>query len=490
MLVTAVTTYLLMPFNINKLGTENYGVWIIISSLTAYLFMLHLGTPMASVREMTQAIATKDHEKLNRVVASCAALYVGAGLAVLVLGLPLLWFFETHYVVAADLKSEARLTFVLAVLQTGLAFLATMPYAIFSAYEHFILKNWLMIGQLLIRAALNLVLVLWYPGFLSLSILMLVMSVVELLLCWGYVFKSYPEIRPKPHHATMQTVKDIFGFSLYVFLMVIGSQLAFQTSPLIVGYFMTNADVPSVAVPNALMLILTQFIGGIAAVIMPVATNLQSLDKSHELQAVFLRWSKVAVAVSICACLFLIVFGPAFLKYWIGNAYATASGDVLQILAVSYLIFLPARGVAMPILMGLGNAKWPTIATLISGVLNLVLSVWWANTYGLLGVAWGMAIPNIVLAVALTFLACRELKIPLRTYVAQTVPLALIGGISLYLLLALVSELWHPTSFFGLGFAGILTVGLCGLMWTEMVLRNDAHLRLPRVSDLLRGRFA
>ncbi len=144
----------------------------------------------------------------------------------------------------------------------------------------------------------------------------------------------------------------------------------------------------------------------------------------------------------------------------------------------------------MPILMGLGNAKWPTIATLISGILNVVLSVWWAQSYGLTGVAWGMAIPNIVLAVALSYLACRELKIPLKTYAAQTIPLALIGGVSFYMLLALISELWHPTSFFGLGFAGMLTVVLCGLMWTEMVLRNDAHLRLPRVSDLLRGRFA
>ncbi len=164
MLVTAITTYLLMPFNINKLGTENYGIWIIISSLTAYLFMLHLGTPMASVREMTQAIATKDYEKLNRVVASCAALYVGAGFDVLVLGLPLLWFFETHYVVAPALKMKRDYIYACS-LQTGLAFLATMPYAIFSAYEHFVLKNWLMIGQLLIRAALNVILVLWYPGF-------------------------------------------------------------------------------------------------------------------------------------------------------------------------------------------------------------------------------------------------------------------------------------------------------------------------------------
>ena len=119
MAITAITTYILMPFNLNSLGSQNYGIWLIISSITAYLFLLHLGVPMASVRELTQAIATKDDERINRVVTSCAVLYLVFGVVVMVLGLPLLWFFERTYVVPATLQGEARVAFLIALLQTG-----------------------------------------------------------------------------------------------------------------------------------------------------------------------------------------------------------------------------------------------------------------------------------------------------------------------------------------------------------------------------------
>ena len=61
------------------------------------------------------------------------------------------------------------------------------------------------------------------------------------------------------------------------------------------------------------------------------------------------------------AGLFLIVFGPTFIGWWIDPSFEGPSGQVLQILMVSSLVFLPVRGVALPILMGLGKPKIPAI---------------------------------------------------------------------------------------------------------------------------------
>ena len=41
---------------------------------------------------------------------------------------------------------------------------------------------------------------------------------------------------------------------------------------------------------------------------------------------------------------------------------------------LSALVFLPVRGVALPILMGLGKPGVPTIGFLTAGVLNLVFA--------------------------------------------------------------------------------------------------------------------
>ncbi|HRK19362.1 MAG TPA: polysaccharide biosynthesis C-terminal domain-containing protein [Hyphomicrobiaceae bacterium] len=487
MALTAITTYVLMPFNLNSLGNENYGIWLIISSITAYLFLLHLGVPMASVRELTQAIALKDDERINRIVTSCGLLYLVFGVVVMLLGVPLYFFFVYTYEIPLPVRGEARAAFVISLMQTGLAFIATMPYAILSAYESFVAKNVLMAIVLIVRTIVNIVLVLMYPSFITLGILMLIATVFEMVLAWGYIFRTYPVIRPRLSLFSMETVRGIFGFSIWVFLMALGSQLAFQTSPLIIGHYMTSADVPSVAVPNSLMLILMQFVGGIASVIMPVATNMQTTGDFATLRHVYFKWTKISLALSVCAGLFLVIFGPSFLKFWIGPSYTPESGAVLQILAASYMVFLPVRGVAVPVLMGLGHAKWPTIATLTAGVMNLGMSIALVGPYGLEGVAWAMAIPNVLLSVVLAILACRALKITPARYLATIFPLAIIATGAAFVTLALWSEIWRPHGMFGLAVAGVLTMGVCVVLWTELVLRDDPHVKAPRLSLLLRG---
>jgi len=57
--------------------------------------------------------------------------------------------------------------------------------------------------------------------------------------------------------------------------------------------------------------------------------------------------------------LFLLVLGPRFIAWWVGRS-STIGGRSCQILMVSYLVFLPIRGVAF-ILMGLGKPRLPTI---------------------------------------------------------------------------------------------------------------------------------
>src|SRR5437762_10861567 len=96
------------------------------------------------------------------------------------------------------------------------------------------------------------------------------------------------------------------------------------------------------------------------------------------------------------AGLFLIVLGPRFIAWWIDPRYERPAGQVLQILMVSYLVFLPVRGVALPILMGLGKPGVPTIWLLTAGLVNLGLSVALARPLGLARVALARGTPHAV----------------------------------------------------------------------------------------------
>ncbi len=489
MAVTGLATLFLMPFNLAHIGNTQYGLWLVISAITAYLSLLHLGVPMASVRNMTQAIAAHDLRKLNQVVASCGVVYLALGLVVALLGVPLLFFFQRDYAIPKDIYDSAGLAFGLSLVQTGLGFIAFMPYAILTSYQAFVSKNALMAAAIVVRIVLNVILIMMAPNLSTLGVVMLAVTTFELVASWGYVLKTYPEIRPRLSDVDLATIRDMMGFSAYVFLMALGSQLAFQTSALVIGHEMAASDVVNFGIPNSLMLILMQFITGISSVIMPMATKLQVKEDKAELRAILYKWTKISLGLSWCAGLFLLVFGPAFLQLWVKSAYTPETGRVLRILMAAYLLFLPVRAVSVPMLMGLGLAKWPTIATLAAGVLNLVLSFWWVKSYGVEGVAWGVFVPNLLLSAAMVYLICDALEISIRTYVSTTLPLALIGGFTGLALLGWWAFVWEPTGFFGLGIAGVATILVSTVLWGGLVLRHDPHIAVPPLSDLLRGRL-
>lgn len=489
MTVTGLATFFLMPFNLAHLGTLQYGIWLVISAQTAYLFLLHLGVPMASVREMTQAIATGDRRKLNQVIASCSLLYIGFGVLVGVLGIPLLFDFERSYDVPIDLRASARFAFLLALVQIAIGFIANMPFAILSAYQAFVAKNALSALAILVRILVNVALVVWYPNLSMLAAALVAMTTFELVLGWGYVLKRYPGVRPRLTDAQVESVRSIVKFSAYVFLLALGGQLAFQTSALVIGRLMTTADVVTFAVPNSLMLILMQFVGGISSVMMPLATNLHTRGEMRALRGILFRWTKISLALSWCAGLYFIVFGPAFLAFWIKSAYSHESDAVLRILTTSYLVLLPIRSVAVPMLMGIGEAKWLTLATLGAGLLNLVLSILWIGPYGLVGAAWGTFVPNVLLSAVMMALVCRALDVPVVDYLAATVPLALVGAFAALVMLGWWEWIWHPSSWFGLGVAGALTVAVSVAIWGGLVLRHDVHVPIPRLSEFIPWRL-
>jgi O-antigen/teichoic acid export membrane protein len=126
-----------------------------------------------------------------------------------------------------------------------------------------------------------------------------------------------------------------------------------------------------------------------------MTTKLSTEGRVPELREMFLKWSKVSLSISLMAGLFLVVLGPRFIAWWIDPSYERPAGAVLQILMISSLAFLPVRGVALPILMGLGKPKTATIAFVLAGLANLVLSLALARPLGLAGVALGTAIPNV-----------------------------------------------------------------------------------------------
>ena len=477
-LVQIAVTFVLMPFTIRTLGQDQYGTWILIASLTSYLSLMALGIPMATVRFVAKFAAGGNQEELDRTVGSCLGLYLLIGVAAMLIGIGLFFVFRSTYNVPAALRSRADLAFAITVVFIAAGFLGQLPYGIMSAHQDFVIKNRIQISGFLLRLVLTYVLLKINATMVWLAVIQVTQLTMEFSIASWVVARRYPRIHIRLSDFDPGMLKQIFSFSLFVLILQIGGQLAFQTDSLVIGAFRPVGDIPFFTVASSLAVYVMEFVIAIAAVVMPLATQLEAKGQWEELRVVFLKWSKITLSLTLMVGLFLIFIGPRFIAWWVEPSFESPAGRVLRILMTANLIFLPMRGVALPILMGLGRPAWPTVGFLIASVGNLALSIALAGPMGLDGVAWGTAIPNVLYALYVLVLACRAVGLPFVTYARYVGVRAALGTVPAVAVLWVLRYVLNVHGLFQIFFAGIGFVAVFAAIWVFFVYRRDRYVSL------------
>lgn len=477
-LFMALATCLLTPFVLHTVGVEAYGTWILITSMTGYLGLLALGVPMASVRHIAQQVAAGNLEETNRAIGSCMGLYLLLGGAALVIGGGLLALFAAAYQIPRGLEFDARVAFAIAIVYGSLWFVALLPEAVLSAHNDFVVRNAVRVAGIVVRLVLTVGLLTLHGSLAVLALVQFACIAFDFVVCWLVIRRRYPGTRLTLTHFDRGIVRKIFSFSLYVLVLQAGARLTFETDSIVIGAFKDVGAIPHFTVGNSLIVYFMEFIVAIAAVVMPAATWLKAQGRVGELRETFLKWSKISLTLTLMVGMFLFVLGPRFIAWWIDPSFEEPSGQVLQILMVSYLFFLPVRGVALPILIGLGKPGLPALALLVAGLVNLGLSVWLVGPLGLAGVALGTAIPNVLFAGFILVRACRELDISVADYLRYVGPRALLGACPAFALLLWFKLGMQVHGLGGLAMAGTAMVALFGLTCILFVYRNDPYVDL------------
>jgi len=483
---TIAATYLLTPFVIRTLGQDGYGTWTLITAMTGYMSLLALGVPMACVRYLAQDIAEGDAEKMNETIASCAGMYLLVGGVAVAIGFALTLVF-TAYDIPTTLRGEAPFAFAVMVVQVAGGFIGLLPEGIMFAHHDFVVRNIIRVASVAVRLTLTLTLLSLRPSLIMLAAVQLATLLFDFSASVLLIRRRYPGVRLGLADFHWSMVRKIFSFSMYVLLLSAGARLSFETDALVIGAVLGVAVIPFYAVANSLVVYLMDFTISIAAVVAPMATKLNTEHRRAELVDMFLKWSKISLSLTIAAGLFLVVIGPRFIGWWISADYEGPSGIVLQILMISCFAFLPVRGVALPILMGLGKPRTPTLAFVGAGVLNLILSIALARPFGLAGVAIGTAIPNILFAGVVLAAACRELEIGVAGYLRYVVPRAAAGALPSLALLVWFKVGLHVQNLTGFIAAGLAMSTVFALTWVLFVYRGDPYVDLMPRLDRLRG---
>jgi O-antigen/teichoic acid export membrane protein len=294
-------------------------------------------------------------------------------------------------------------------------------------------------------------------------------EITGLFLC---LFKLSSRFQPRASLVNFTDLRDTFAFSAHVVAMNFGWVLMYQSAAPLIGYWKGTAAVVYFTLPTSLASNIMQFVTGIATIVMPVTIRLRALKRESELTSIFMTWSKLAFAATCSAGAYIFVFGEDFLTVWVGQQTASQSILTLKITMLAFLVFIPLRGIALPILMGGDAAASCTLSIMGAGGLNVLLCVALVPALGIMGASWAWALSLLALSVALLLLIARDMRMAVQQ-IAHIYQRGVVGLVLVVLLLSMIRHYWVPNGLFAVALSALLSFILFVCVWISYVFRND-----------------
>ena len=423
------TGVFLMPFTVGHLGKSQYGLWMLVASVTYYFGLLDLGYGNGIVRHIVEADARGDVRGVNRVVSTFVCIYGAIGLVACAVCALLVRYAVPRFpnLDAADIRT-AQLVLAILGSRLALGYPMTVFGAVTNARQGFVLNNSIAIVLVVLNAVTTYVVLTAGGGLIALVAATAAVSVAGY---GGYAWSAwhvFPELEIHPRHFSRSDWRDVTAFSTYLFIVALGSQVTFNVDNLVVGAYLGTAAVAVYAVAARLAEYQRRVCDQFSGMLFPVVVGYGARGDAAALRAALVDGARVSVLLVAGVTTCLVGFGQPLIVRWMGSGF---QGSVASFYVLAFVgVIMVSHAAQSNVLLATGGHRLVAFVWIVEGAANLALSLLLVRRFGSVGVAVGTAIPMAIghLGV-ITPAACRRAGVPLRQLARSTLLPAVAGTV-------------------------------------------------------------
>lgn len=397
--ITIIVALLYTPVMLRLLGQSEYGLYSLIGSVVGYLSILDLGLGNAMIRYNARNRAIGDKDAESRLNGMFLVLYSLIGLLTVMVGAVL--YFNIENMFAATLTAtelqKGRLMTILLIFNFAVSFPLSIFGSIIQAYEKFVFFKLMGIIRSILMPCIMLPFL--YAGFGSVAMVVIntVLNIGVLLANLGYCVHVL-NIRIHFKRFDYPLLREIAGYSFYIFLTVIVDKIYWSTGQVILGIVSGTMLVAIYAIAMQLITMYIMFSNAIRGVLLPKITMMVANDASNsELSQILIKISRIQYAVMAYILCGFILFGHAFINLWAGPNYNNAYYLVLLIMVPLTVPMIQNIGVV--ILEAQNRNAFRSIAYAAVAVASVIASIPMAKNFGGVGCALVTSISLIIFPV-------------------------------------------------------------------------------------------
>lgn len=441
--ITLPITLAITPYIIRRLGTEEFGVWVLVGVISSYAQLSDFGITESLIKFVAEYKAKNEYIRLNQLINTAMIMYLVLGIiccSLFILAIPFVVVTILH--IPLGMQDTAIYIFKIAIVLFFINMLMGVFGSLITGFQRMGYSNLINVISVILTA-LGTVYFLGrgygLRGLILTNALVAGVTVCSNVLVARHLF---PEMRINPlKYFSLEQVSSIFTFSWKVQISNVTQLMIFQVDRVLLSHYVGLNAVSIYEVANRIASQARGLIVSVFSPMIPASSALQAQNEEDRVTGLYRRSFKYMGVISVLFSALVIALAHPFIETWMGSGFEK-SAVTLQILMVAYAVNL-LTGPGAFILSGINKPHIGMRSSLLAGISNLVLCITLVGWIGYFGIVVGIFIS--ILVSGFYFIWMVHANIPglnwnlYRQTLVRPLSLAVLIGIPL----ALVAEQWH-----------------------------------------------
>ena len=367
---------LLVPLLLDFLGETNYGVWLTISSFLGWSTLLDLGIGNGLKNRLAETLANKDYSKVQSYTASAYFMLSVIALAAFIVFSSVAFFLDWEHLLNVEVTGALHLKWMV-IIFFGLFCIKVVLNQIINITSAKAFTSLADVVNLLINVScLILILSLSNLATDRLFVVVVGFGAIPVLVLLGvsiWAFSGpYKHFFPSRKAMKMSLGKDIMSLGSRFFLIQISGIILFSTDNFIISHFIEPAAVAPYHIAFRYFGVVITFFSILCTPIWPAYTNAYELGDLRWIKRTTEKLIKVWILVQVLLVAMFIA-SPWVYETWVGNEVHIPWQ--LSLVMLVYVSALTWGTIFVTFINSVGKLKLQTICSLLAGVVNIPLSI-------------------------------------------------------------------------------------------------------------------
>jgi O-antigen/teichoic acid export membrane protein len=414
----------MLPFNLGHLGTAEYGLWVLLGSITVHFSVLDLGYGGALVKFMAQYRAHRNARALNEIASTLFFVFSAIGLLAYAVAVVVAFNLDHLFKVTPEQAEAGKWILMIIAVHIAMNFPFSVFGGVIAGFQRYDANNMVAIATSIAVAAVNAAVLLAGYGLIALVASTTCVRIVAYFIYRRNAYRIFPELQIRLSLFRRDRLREVTGFSVYSSIIDWANKLNYQLDELVIGAFIGSSAVAVWAPAERIITGTQRLTNQLNGVLFPVIVDSDASQQKVRLQQILLQGTRLSLVMVVPIAAALVLLAHPLIHAWLGPAKAPALAGavpVLQILAFAVAIRV-GNATGTTVLKGAGEHRMLAFVNLGTGLANVVLSILLIKRFGLVGVAAGTLIPIAFSAFFILYPAsCRRVGLPLSYALTHSV---------------------------------------------------------------------